>query len=251
MSIPVGAQLYTLRRQMQTPKEIEETLTRVAEIGYTYIQCSGFEFDAPWLRALCDSLGLKIRLTHVRGPGNRILDDIQGVIEEHKILGCPYVGVGGMGAQYRCAGGAQQFLKDYGPSMRALRDAGQKFQYHNHAWEFERFGGERFYDELVHESDPALLGFTLDTYWAQHGGMDVADLVRRMAGRIDVCHYKDYTVVDGRPRFAAIGDGNMNWPSLLAAFEEAGCKYAFIEQDDCYEKDPFDELARSWRFLAG
>ena len=251
MSIKVGAQLYTLRRQMQSPEEIENTLTRVAEIGYTYIQCSGFEFDAPWLRALCDRLGLKVRLTHVRGPGNRILDDTQGVIEEHKILGCPYIGVGGMGKEYRSIEGARQFLKDYEAAMQAFRDAGLKFQYHNHSWEFERFDGERFFDVLINESDPALLGFTLDTYWVQHGGADVADLIRRMKGRIDVCHYKDYTVFEGQPRYAAIGDGNLNWPAIIAAFEEAGCKYAFIEQDDCYEKDPFDELARSFRFLEG
>ena len=250
MSIPVGAQLYTLRRQMQTPEDIESTLTRVAEIGYTYIQCSGFEFDAPWLRALCDRLGLKIRLTHVRGPGNRILDDTQSVIEEHRILGCPYVGVGGMGAQYRVPGGAKQFLKDYEPAMRAFREANLKFQYHNHSWEFERFGGERFYDILVNESDPALMGFTLDTYWAQHGGMDVAELIRSMKGRIDVCHYKDMILVNDREqRFAAIGDGNMNWEGITAAFGEAGCQYAFIELDDCYGKDPVEELARSWAFL--
>ena len=249
MSIPVGAQLYTLRNQLKSPEEIESTLTRVAAIGFEYIQCSGFDFDAAWLRALCDRLGLKIRLTHVRGPGNRILEDTQNVIAEHKILGCPYVGVGGMGGEYRSAWGARQFLKDYEPAMQAFREAGLKFQYHNHSWEFERFDGERFFDILVGESDPALLGFTLDTYWAHYAGMDVAALIRTMKGRIDVCHYKDMAVVEGKPRFAAIGEGNMNFPDIIAAFEEAGCRYAFIELDDCYGKDPVDELAVSWRYL--
>ena len=253
MSIPVGAQLYTLRRQLQSPREIEKTLTQVAETGFEYIQCSGFDFDPVWLRALCDRLGLKIRLTHVRGPGNRILNDTQGVIEEHRILGCPHVGIGGMSRDYYCAGGAQKFIDDYTPAMRAFAEAGLKFHYHNHSGEFERFGGgrETLFAELVRLSDPALLGFTLDTYWAQHAGMDVADLIRGMKGRIDVCHYKDMAVVEGQPRFAAIGDGNLNWPAIIAAFEEAGCRYAFIELDDCYGKDPVDELAVSWRFLQG
>ena len=251
MAIPVGAQLYTLRDYLRSPEDIEATLARVARIGYTYIQCSGFDFDAVWLRALCDRLGLKIRLTHVRGPGNRIIEDTQSVIEEHKILGCPYVGVGGMGKEYRSIEGAKQFIADYTPAMNAFKEAGLKFQYHNHSWEFERFDGKRFYDILIKESDPALLGFTLDTYWAQHGGMDVADLIRGMKGRIDVCHYKDMAVVEGQPRFAAIGDGNLNWPAIIAAFEEAGCRYAFVELDDCYGKDPIDELAVSLRFCEG
>jgi sugar phosphate isomerase/epimerase len=248
MPIPVGAQLYTLRGQMRTPEDIGKTLARVAEIGYTTIQCSGFQFNAGDMRALCDRLGLQVKLTHT--AADRILGDTANVIEEHKIMGCPYVGLGGLGAEYRSAEGARRFVKDFTPAMRAFNEAGLKFQYHNHAWEFERFGGERFYDILINESEPALLGFTLDTYWAQHGGMDVAALIRGMKGRIDVCHYKDYAVVEGQPRFAAIGGGNLNWPAIIAAFGEAGCQYAFVEQDDCYGKDPLEELAASWRFLS-
>ena len=250
MSIKIGAQLYTLRNQLKTEKKIEKTLTSVAEIGYEYIQCSGFSYEAGSMRALCDRLNLKVRLTHT--AGDRILKDTQNVIAEHKILGCPYVGIGGVPREYRRAGGAQKFIDDFTPAMKALGEAGLKFQYHNHAWEFIRFGGETFFSSLVKCSDPALMGFTLDTHWVQRGGVDVADLIRKLKGRIDVCHYKDFAVVDDKePRFAAIGSGNMNWPGIIAAFEEAGCRYAFVEQDDCYGADPLDELAASFRFLTG
>jgi len=249
MSTPiVGAQLYTVRKQMQSKKDIEKTLARIAAIGYQYIQCSGFQYEAPWMRGLCDRLGLKVTLTH----GSDILGDIQGTIENHKILGCPYVGVGGMGKYDRSPEGARKFLKEFTPAMEALHAAGLKFQYHNHAWEFARTGGERIYDVLVNESDPALMGFTLDTYWAHFAGMDVPGLVRAMKGRLDVCHYKDMALVnDKEQRFAAIGDGNMNFPAIVEAFAYAGTQYAFIEQDDCYGKDPVEELARSWRYLEG
>jgi len=244
----VGAQLYTARKLLLSNKDIEKTLTRVAAIGYEYIQCSGFKYDAAWLRALCDRLGLKIALTH----GFDITGDTQGTIEAHKILGCDYVGVGGMGRHNRSAEGARQFLRDFRPAMEALREANLKFQYHNHAWEFARSGGERIFDVLVNESDPDLMGFTLDTYWAHFAGVDVPGLVRSMKGRLDVCHYKDMILVgDKEQRFAAIGDGNMNFPAIVEAFAYAGTQYAFIEQDDCYGEDPVDELARSWRYLEG
>jgi len=250
MSIPIGAQLYTLRKQLQSPEDIEATLRRVADIGYEYIQCSGFAFDAAWLRALCDELGLQVKLTHTNAA--RILGDTENVVAEHKILGCPYVGLGGMPGEYRSAEGVRRFLADFTPAMEALHGAGLKFQYHNHSFEFRRFGGETLFDVMVNESDPALLGFTLDTYWAQHAGMDVADLIRRLKGRIDVCHYKDMAIVgDKEQRFAAIGSGNMNWPGIIAAFEEIGARYAFIEQDDCYGVDPVEELAASYRYLMG
>ena len=246
--IPVGAQLYTLRDQLRNKKAIRKTLTQVAQIGYEYIQCSGFSFDAAWMKALCDELGLQVKLTHT--PPERILNDTENVVAEHLLLGCPYVGIGGMPGE-RSADGARKFIKDYLPVTQKFQAAGLKLMYHNHSFEFERHGGERIWDILVNESDPALLGFTLDTYWVQHGGADVVDCIRRLAGRLDCVHYKDMAIVNGKQRFASIGSGNMNWPGIIAAFEEAGTKYAFIEQDDCYGADPLDELAASYKFLMG
>ena len=248
MSIPIGAQLYTLRGQLKTPEDIRAALTRVAQIGYRYIQCSGFAFDAPWMKALCEELNLKVRLTHT--APDRILNNTENVIKEHLLLECPYVGIGSMPNEYRSsAEGARKFLADYTPAMQAFAAAGLKLMYHNHSFEFERFDGTRIIDILIDESNPALFGFTLDVYWVQHGGADVTDLIGRLAGRVDVCHYKDMAIVEGGQRFAAIGSGNMNWPGIIAAFEKAGTKYAFIEQDDCYGADPVDELAASYQFL--
>jgi sugar phosphate isomerase/epimerase len=58
-------------------------------------------------------------------------------------------------------------------------------------------------------------------------------------------------VGDREQRFAAIGDGNMNWDAIVEAFAYAGTQYAFIEQDDCYGVDPVEELAASYRYLMG
>lgn len=247
MSIQLGAQLYTLREALRSPGNIEPTLARVAEIGYRHVQCSGFAFEPAEMRAICDRLGLQVSLTHT--DARRILGDTQAVIAEHKILGCAYVGIGSMPEEYRSAAGARAFLRDYTPAMAQLHEAGLKLQYHNHSFEFERFGGETIFDILADESDPTLLGFTLDTYWVQHGGLDVCELIRSLKGRIDVCHYKDMCIVDGKQRYAAVGSGNMNWPGILAAFEEAGTQLAFVEQDLCYDADPLEELAASFRFL--
>lgn len=241
----LGAQLYTLRDQMSA--DPAATLARVAEIGYQHIQVSGFSYDASELKSLCDELGLQIQLTHT--PPERILNDTQAVIADHKTMNCPYVGLGGMPHQYRCAGGAKSFIEEFTPAMQAFADAGLKFQYHNHSFEFERVGSMTIFDELIALSDPALLGFILDTYWVQHGGLDVPALIRRMAGRIDVCHLKDMTIVNNEQRYAPVGYGNMNWPPILAAFAEIGTQFAFVEQDECYGEDPLCELEKSFSSL--
>ncbi|MCL2446744.1 MAG: sugar phosphate isomerase/epimerase [Oscillospiraceae bacterium] len=241
----LGVQLYTLRDQMNA--DPAATLARVAEIGYKHVQMSGFSYDASEIKSHCDSLGLQIQLTHT--PPERILNGTQAVIAEHNIMNCPYVGLGGMPGEYRCAGGAKQFIKDFTPAMQAFADAGLKFQYHNHSFEFQPFDGVTMFDDLINHSDPALLGFTLDTYWVQHGGLDVVQCIRNMRGRIDVCHLKDMTIADNQQRYAPVGHGNMNWPPILAAFEEIGTQFAFVEQDDCYGEEPLNELAKSFSFL--
>ena len=45
---------------------------------------------------------------------------------------------------------------------------------------------------------------------------------------------------------AEIGEGNMNWPGIVAACESAGSQWYVVEQDTC-AGDPFDSIAISFR----
>jgi sugar phosphate isomerase/epimerase len=126
-----------------------------------------------------------------------------------------------------------------------LHDAGLTFSYHNHSFEFVRFGKRTGLDLLYEESDPRYLQAELDTYWIQHGGGDPADWVRKMKGRMPVVHLKDMVIVDGEPTMAEIGEGNLNWPAILAACAEAGVEWYAIEQDIC-RRDPFESLKISY-----
>ncbi|MDR0532031.1 MAG: sugar phosphate isomerase/epimerase [Oscillospiraceae bacterium] len=248
MSIIIGAQLYTLRDALKKQKNHAAVLRRLAEIGYPIVQCSGFEYRPDEFKQHCDALNLSVKLTHTEPE--RLLNDTERVIEEHKLLGCPYVGLGFLPLKYHSPEGARKFLRDYDPAMRAFAGAGLKFMYHNHSFEFARQSGERIFDVFVNESDPALLGFTLDVFWVQHAGADVRELVRQLSGRVDCVHYKDMAITRAQQRrFAAVGSGNMNWRGIAEACAAAGTKFAFVEQDNCYGRDPFDELAASWSYL--
>jgi sugar phosphate isomerase/epimerase len=50
-------------------------------------------------------------------------------------------------------------------------------------------------------------------------------------------------------RFAEIGEGNLNWPRIMAAAADAGVEWYLVEQDRCYDRDPFESLAISYRNL--
>ncbi len=64
-------------------------------------------------------------------------------------------------------------------------------------------------------------------------------------------HVKDKQVILGQgPTFSAVGEGNLDWVSILAACAEAGVQCYCVEQDTC-DRDPFDCLAASsFKFLS-
>ena len=94
-------------------------------------------------------------------------------------------------------------------------------------------------------SDPRYVQAELDTYWVQHGGGDPALWVKKMKNRMPVVHFKDLVILNGQPTMAEIGEGNLNWPAILAACKEANVEWYAIEQDVC-QRDPFESLKISY-----
>jgi sugar phosphate isomerase/epimerase len=246
----LAAQLYTLRDYLKTPDAIAETLPRVAEIGYRAVQLSALgPIDPAELKGILDTAGLAVCATHV--SFDRLRDDLDGIVEEHRVLGCSYVAIGSMPNDYRNAAGYPRFAREASEVARRMKERGLTFGYHNHSFELERFDGRTGLEILYTESDPEVFTAEIDTYWIQHGGGDPADWIRRMKGRVPEVHLKDMAVVDNKPVMAEVGEGNLNWPAILEACREAGVQWYIVEQDHTYGRDPFESLGISLRNLKG
>jgi sugar phosphate isomerase/epimerase len=71
-----------------------------------------------------------------------------------------------------------------------------------------------------------------------------------MAGRLQLMHLKDYqTTPENIPMWCEVGAGVLDFKSIIAAAEEAGCKWFAVEQDTT-PGDPVDSLAASFRYIA-
>lgn len=244
----LGAQLYTLREQMKTPEQIRCGLEKVAKIGYSCVQISGIgKTDAHELKKICDGLGLEIAVTHTHP--DRILGDTHGVIAEHDIMGCRYIGLGAMPKCYHSFDKLSDFAQNFRRAVNEISEAGKIFTYHNHAFEFERRDGKTMLDELIDSFDPDKLKITLDCYWVSYAGADVCDTIDRLHGKIDCVHLKDHGIRDNNIVMLPIGEGNMNYPRILEHLEKAGTRYALVEQDNCNGEDPFECLERSYNYL--
>ena len=239
----LAAQLYTIREHAQTPQDLAASLKKIRDIGYTAVQVSGIgPIPDAEVKAMVDDLGLTICNTHVR-PAEALWTDLDAVIAQHRLWGCRHVAIGSMPSSFRQEGeaGFRRFAEEASRIGEELHRAGLTFSYHNHSFEFVRFGRRTGLDIIFEESDPRYLQAEIDTYWVQHGGADPAAWIRRMVGRMPVVHLKDMVIVDGEQAMAEIGEGNLNWPAILEACREAGVEWYAIEQDVC-RRDPFESL---------
>jgi len=244
----IGAQLYTARDFTQNSKDFAETIKKVAAMGYETVQISGVSQDIPAVEIseVCKANNVEIVLTHI--PPDSLRRDIHAVIKNHEIMGCKYIGIGGIPAPYtHSKEGYDGFIKEFAPIAKALKDAGKQFMYHNHSAELFRTEGKMGLEYMAENFPDA--GFTIDTYWIQGGGSDPAWWLKKLAGRVDCIHLKDFVVVDGQARMAEVLEGNLNWDAIFDAAKAAGVKYALVEQDDAYVGDPFDCLNTSFQNL--
>jgi sugar phosphate isomerase/epimerase len=245
----VGAQLYTVRDYAKTLPDIAETLKKVADIGYTAVQISGFgPADPKDIVKLIQDNGLTVASTHTGWP--EFLNDLDGVIEVHKLYGCSHPAIGGLPREYYSADGLKRFLDELAPIAEKLAAEGMDFSYHNHNHELMKYSGQTWLAMLYEQADPGMLKAEIDTYWIQAGGADPAAWVEKCAGREPLLHLKDFAMGPGREqRFAEIGEGNLNWPRIMEAAKQGGVEWYLVEQDRCYERDPFESLAISYRNL--
>ncbi|MBR5059692.1 MAG: sugar phosphate isomerase/epimerase [Clostridia bacterium] len=244
-----GAQLYTVRDYCRDPGSFRETLKRIADIGYEFVQVSGTcAYEAGWLAEALAETGLKCVLTHY--DGERIRTDTGKVIDEHLVFGCGLIGVGSLPGGFGEPDAFENFIREYKTPAKKIAGRGLYFMYHNHQFEFAKDkNGLRGLEKLAEGFSPDEMGFTLDTYWIQFAGADPAQWIRDLSGRVPAIHLKDMAVTDGKQRMAAVGDGNINFGRILYEAENAGTEYLLVEQDDCGGEDPFECLKRSRRRL--
>jgi sugar phosphate isomerase/epimerase len=161
--------------------------------------------------------------------------------------------VGGVPGEYHSFDGIKRFLDELGPVVEKLAAEGMDFSYHNHNMEYARFDcpdGKTWMETLFDMSEGSGLNFEIDTYWVQAGGAEPTLWLKKCAGRMPAIHFKDMSITPEREvRMAPIGEGNLNWPALLEAANAGGTEFAFIEQDRTYDRDPFECLDASFRYL--
>jgi sugar phosphate isomerase/epimerase len=241
--------MYTLREFTKTPADIASTLKRVKKMGYDAVQLSALgKIDAKELGGILKNEGLVCCATHE--SLERMRDDPKKVIEEQKLWGCSFTALGGFFPKNAKSSDWPEFAEKFNAIAEKFRGSGVSLGYHNHSHEMVRYDGKVALETLIQKLSKEIW-MEIDTYWIQHGGGDPAAWIRRVKGRIPCVHFKDMAMgADGKQQMAEVGEGNLDWPDIIAACHEAGVKWFIIEQDIC-QRDPFESLRISLENLRG
>jgi sugar phosphate isomerase/epimerase len=226
----VALQMYTLREQ--AAQDLAGTLARVAEIGYTAVEFAGlYGHAASSVRDMLDSNGLRAFAAHV--PLTDFSDRFDGVVEDMRTLGCSWAIVPWLPQELRGPDQLDELARLFGTWGRQVADAGMRFAYHNHDFEFtEKLpNGEPLFHELIERTEPGVVSFELDAYWVVRGGYDPVDVLTDHADRIALLHLKDANKADPTDD-APFGDGSLDWAAILAASRAAGVELYVVEQDN-------------------
>lgn len=252
----LGIQLYTLRDFCKNPADFADTIKFVKDLGSNLVQISGVGNDEPIpaqsQKEVLEAVGVEACLTHT--PWNRIINDTDAVIEEHKLIGCRCVGLGSPGEEYRATKeNADRFIAELEPALKKLRANGMVFNYHNHDFEFKPMeNGVLYLDYLIENTDPEVFHFTPDVGWIDYAGYNPVEYLEKLKGRVDVCHFKDYKIVEGERKFVTLGEGEVDLKACYEACARLDVPYIVYEQD-CDWADGDAKLATklSWKYMKG
>lgn len=245
----IGVQMYTLRDMAS--KDLDAALGAVAKMGYPGVEFAGFHgHSAKDVRNMLDKYGLKAFSAHI--PATQFDGDIESVVRDLTAIGATWGIVPWVSPDDR----NETTMRDLGLKMNAwasrLKDAGIRFAYHNHDFEFsETVGtGETLFDTLVNITDPELVFFELDAMWAAVGGYEPDEVIKANRDRIRLLHLKDASKQDAR-KDVPFGEGVLDWGAILSAARSAGVEYYITEQDNPDPKDPTGDVETALRNAEG
>ncbi|WP_231391818.1 sugar phosphate isomerase/epimerase family protein [Arthrobacter sp. 35W] len=276
----IGVQAMMLRESFAEVGAFE-TLRKVNAIGYNAVEISQIEMNGANVAELeqaraelgMDIASLSVMVEKPVGrPGESLRDDFDKIVDDAKRLDAKLVRIGMLpfGAM-SSIGAVVDFAKEANGYAEKLAEHGIGLYYHNHHIEFAKFDGKYMLDIIV-ENSPAM-GLELDVHWVQRGGLDPVRTIEKYADRTAMVHLKDYRIGALAPeafgkleagdiagfmgdfknvvQFAEVGEGNLDFASIVPAAQAAGAQYMLVEQDELYGRTVWDALQTSYDNLVG
>lgn len=241
-------QLYSARNF----PPLSETLRLLASLGYSEVEGYGDLFidleQAKALRGDLDASGLTMPSAHI--GLDMVENETSSVIEVAKSLGITKVFGPHLADDQRPGDmdGWHAFGARLDAAGKPLENAGIRFGWHNHDFEFSK-GAAVHPMDAIFENAPNL-AFEFDLAWCVRAGVDHLAFIEKHADRMVAAHIKDIAPAGENPGedgWADVGDGVIDWPATFDALSKTACQHFVAEHDNPSDLERF--ARRSIAFL--
>ena len=256
----MNIQLYSARDLIGSAEDYaanhERVLKALADMGYSGVEAAHYGdgkfygVSPEQFKADVEAAGLKVVSSHT-GHGLSDEELATGNITEalawwdealpaHKAAGMEYVVVPHIGQPNTLK--ELQVICDYFNAVgKKCKDLGMKFGYHNHAFEMEEIEGKVQIEYMIENTDPELVFYQIDVYWAVYGHYSPADLFNKYPGRFALLHIKDKKEIGQ--------SGMVGFDAVFGNAEVAGLEGYVVEVEGCRNEAALDGIRVSADYL--
>jgi sugar phosphate isomerase/epimerase len=256
----LGLQLFTLRAAMA--RDVEETLKRIAGMGYEEVETYGFDPEGIRYYGLAGkAFAQRLGDNNLTTPSghydlNRFMsssvDDLKRYVdrcvEGAHALGQEYITWPLLDADDRTIERFKVAAERLNVAGGQIKKAGLQLAYHNHDFEFVEQNRQIGYDIILNETDPALVKLQMDLYWIARGSKLTAnEWFKRQPGRFVMWHVKDMHPTSRD--YTEVGNGTIDFTRIWPDAPLAGLEHFFVEQGGNFTHDPFRSVADSAEYV--
>lgn len=228
--LPIAVQMYTLRDH----GTLDEQLAAVQAAGVTAVETVGMQdTDAETLKAALEAHGISAISTHAQLADLR--DNLDAVVAFNKAIGNEVLVVPYLQEEERPtdAAGWQALGAELAAISEKLKTQDMVLAYHNHDFEMAQYDGRTALEIMFEAAGPDLVA-ELDLAWIARGGLDPVEYLARFDDRVFAVHAKDNAPqgeAEDERGFKALGEGVLDWATILPAADAAGVEWYIIEHD--------------------
>lgn len=260
----LGLQLYSIREAME--KDLKGTLKQVSSFGYQEVETYGFNYgnnkyywglEPGQAKQLLDDCKLVSPAGHYDldkffGKETRSSDMqryVDQCIEGAHVLKQSYIVWPWLAPEFRTIDGFKRLSGTLNVIGEQIKKGGLKLAYHNHDFEFEDHNGQIGYDIILKETDPELVKMEVDLYWMSHTStLKPVEWFKQYPGRFPLWHIKDMDRKN-RELHVPVGDGVIDYKSILKDVQLAGAQHMFVEQGNNYVPDAMTCMKKSALYM--
>jgi sugar phosphate isomerase/epimerase len=238
LGLPIGFQSWPVRELIAA--DFPGTLKQLSAVGYRRVEmCSpagyaalGFgplvKLKPAEIREIIDDSGLRCQSCHF--GLNELKQHLDERIAWSKDLGLTQMVLASFGLPHDASlDDWTRAAEGLNPIGQKVRDAGLQLGYHNHNFEFQKFGDVLVYDELMKRFDEKLIKMQFQVAVIALG-YQAATYLTKYPGRFISLHLADWS--PEQKKIVPIGKGIVDWPKLFAAAKTGGIRNYFVEVDD-------------------